>query len=262
VEREKKKKEKKVGTLEPSYEYAGQVVEALTKILREEWIRTVEVCSRSKRWWRQEFKQLRKIATKDKEARKLLRKKIKEAKKEQWKKFVEEGEDVWKIARIARNLTERCGSLQREDGQVVEEEDQEGKCRAFLEHNIICGQPTPETTSKARTRRSTADKGTRAAVRGALSKTKNSSAPGPDGVTWRLLKLIKDTRLGGAVLDDVGMVAQLDNRYYGEEEWRGMTMVMIPKPGKDHSNSPPECGWEVGGQGCGSTVRKEKRVVP
>lgn len=29
-------------------------------------------------------------------------------------------------------------------------------------------------------------------VRRALSKTKNKSAPGPDGISWRLLKMIKD----------------------------------------------------------------------
>lgn len=87
----------------------------LGRILKEEWTRSVEVCSRSKRWWRREFKQLRKKAAKQKRAKKLLRKKIKEAKTEQWRKFVEEGEDVWKIARVARNpfnLRERCGSLQ------------------------------------------------------------------------------------------------------------------------------------------------------
>jgi len=72
VEREKEKKEKGVGASEHDYEFAGQAVEALLKILREEWTRAIRVCSRSKRWWRQELKQLRKKAVKDKRARKLL----------------------------------------------------------------------------------------------------------------------------------------------------------------------------------------------
>jgi len=49
---------------------------------------------------------------------------------------------MWKIVGIVRNLfnlKEISGSLQQEDGQVVEEYDKGGKCRACLEHNIICG---------------------------------------------------------------------------------------------------------------------------
>jgi len=221
VETEKEKIEKNVGTREHQYEYAGQAVEELARMLREVWTRSVNVCERSKRWWKQEFKQMRKEAMKDKGKRKEFRRKIKEAKKEQWKKFVEDGEDVWKIARITRNplnLKERCGSLQEENGETIGEDDDEGKCGAFLRHNIICGQEAPETTTRTRTRRSPPDSEMREKVRRALMKTRNNSAPGPDGITWRLLKAIRDTRLGKAVLDDVGQMADLVNRYYGEEE--------------------------------------------
>ena len=243
VETDKEKQEKKIGTREHQYEYAGQAVEALTKMLREEWTRSVNVCTRSKRWWKQEFKQMRKEAAKDKGKRGEFRKRIKEAKKEQWRKFVGEGEDVWKIARITRNsfnMKERCGRLQEENGEEVEEDDDEEKCRAFLKHNIICGQKAPETTPRPRTKRSSPSSETKERVRRALMKTRNNSAPGPDGISWRLLKAIKDTRLGKAVLDDVGQMAELGNGYYGEEEWRGMIMVMILKPGKDHSKVK---GW-------------------
>ena len=37
----------------------------------------------------------------------------------------------------------------------------------------------------------------------ALSGTSNSSAPGPDGVSYKLLKAIKDTRLGKEVVEAV-----------------------------------------------------------
>jgi len=70
-------------------------------------------------------------------------------------------------------------------------------------------------------------------VRRALGKTRNHSAPGPDGVSWRLLKALKGKELGEAVLEDVGQMAEVGNRYYGEEEWRQMEMVIIPKPGRD-----------------------------
>jgi len=42
------------------------------------------------------------------------------------------------------------------------------------------------------------------------------------------------------VLEDVGQMAQVENKYYGEEEWRQMEMVMIPKPGRDHKKVK---GW-------------------
>jgi len=186
---------------------------------------------------------MRKEAAKDKGKRKLFRKKIKEAKKEQWRKFVEEGGDVWKIARIARNpfnLKERCGRLQGEDSEEVEEDDDKGKCRVFLKHNIICGLAAPEATPRPCKKNSPPSDETWDRVLRALSKTRNNSAPGPDGITWRLLKATKDTRLGRAVLDDLGQMAELGKGYYGEEGWSSMTMVMIVKPGQDHAKVK---GW-------------------
>jgi len=143
------------------------------------------------------------------------------------------------VARNPFNLKERCGMLGKEDGEKVKEDDDEGKCRAFLEHNIICGPMPQETGRRPRTRRSPPSDETRERVRRALMRIRNNSAPGPEGITWRLVKPIRDTRLGRAVLDDVGQTAEMGNGYHREEEWRGMTMVMIPKPGKDH--------WKVKG---------------
>lgn len=117
---------------------------------------------------------------------------------------------------------------------MVEEHEEAGKCRAFQDHNIICGDP-PSESEHREMRKVVLKEETKATVRRALSKTKNTSALGPDEVTWRLLKMIKDTRLGEAVLEDVEMMVQLDIGYYGEAEWRDMMMVIIPKPGKDHS---------------------------
>ena len=41
------------------------------------------------------------------------------------------------------------------------------------------------------------------AVRQALRKTKNRSAPGPDGVGYRLIKAVRDTRLGRELIREV-----------------------------------------------------------
>jgi len=73
----------------------------------------------------------------------------------------------------------------------------------------------------------------------ALGKTKNNSAPGPDGVSWKLLKTIKNTPLGRAMVEDVSqVVAGVGTKM--PEEWREMKMVMLPKPGKDHERVK---GW-------------------
>ena len=67
-------------------------------------------------------------------------------------------------------------------------------------------------------------------VRVTLSGTKNNSAAGPDGVGYRLIKSVRDTRLGSEVMDEV--VAALQGGYI-PDIWRDMRVVLIPKPGRD-----------------------------
>ena len=67
-------------------------------------------------------------------------------------------------------------------------------------------------------------------VRGALSGTKNNSAAGPDGGGYRLIKAVRDTRLGNELLAEI--VAALRGDYI-PDRWRDMRMVLIPKPGSD-----------------------------
>ena len=67
-------------------------------------------------------------------------------------------------------------------------------------------------------------------VRDALSGTKNNSVAGPDGVGYRLIKAIRDTRLGNELLGEV--VSALRGGYI-PDRWRDMRVVLIPKPGRD-----------------------------
>ena len=69
-------------------------------------------------------------------------------------------------------------------------------------------------------------------VRRALGKTKNRSAPGPDGISYRWIKAVRDTRLGRELIDDV-----VDNLWRGviPVAWRQMSVVFITKPGRDLS---------------------------
>ena len=67
-------------------------------------------------------------------------------------------------------------------------------------------------------------------VRSALSGTKNNSAAGPDGVGYRMIKAVRETKLGIELLGEV--VAALRGGYI-PDRWREMRVVLIPKPGRD-----------------------------
>jgi len=157
------------------YRCTGEGYKELRDLIKNEWTREVDICDRSKRWWNREFKELRKKAVKNKEARKELKRKIKEAKAKCWKDWVEERRDVWQIARVARNpfqLKKRCHALELEDGSVVHEDDHEGKCRAFVEHNVIHGHCEPTRVSR-RTERVTPTERTMERIHRGLKKTKS-----------------------------------------------------------------------------------------
>ncbi|KAF8419065.1 hypothetical protein EV426DRAFT_720163 [Tirmania nivea] len=59
-------------------------VEQELRGLAEEWTRDVRLCGRSKRWWKKEWKELRRRSRRSKEARKELVRKVKEAKMGVW----------------------------------------------------------------------------------------------------------------------------------------------------------------------------------
>lgn len=70
-----------------------------------------------------------------------------------------------------------------------------------------------------------------ALVREDLKKTDTNNSPGPDRIPYRLLKLIQDSNLGKAILNDIARVA--DGKVAIPTETQGPKKVMIPKPGKD-----------------------------
>ena len=87
--------------------------------LAKSWTRVVRICDRSKRWWKREWKPLRKKARKCKKARKKFHEEIRKAKREMWVQYVEEGKSIWDIARTARNpfnLKTRADKVEDEDG--------------------------------------------------------------------------------------------------------------------------------------------------
>ena len=67
-------------------------------------------------------------------------------------------------------------------------------------------------------------------VRDALSVTKNNSGASPDRVGYRLIKAIRDTRLGNELL---GQGVSVLRGGYIPSKWRDMRVVLIPKPGRN-----------------------------
>ena len=63
----------------------------------------------------------------------------------------------------------------------------------------------------------------------ALGRTKNRSAPGPDGIGYRLIKAVQDAHLGRELTE--GMVDNLA-RGMMPPAWREMRVVFISKPGQ------------------------------
>ena len=227
------------------WEMVGDPYEQLRE-LSKSWPRVVRICGKRKRWWKREWKPLRKKAMKCKEARKKFHEEIRKAKRETWVQWVEEGKQVWDIARVARNpfnLKTRC--TKDEEGQV--HSDDSAIATAFVKHNLITEEREEEAeleegeeeTGYLVKRRAPSSTAMKRVLR-ALSKTKNKSAAGPDGISWWLLKMIKGTPLGRAVLEDVALWATPKERVKVPEAAREMTIVMIPKPGKDHSKVK---GW-------------------
>jgi len=75
-------------------------------------------------------------------------------------------------------------------------------------------------------------------VRKVLSRTSNSSAPGLDGIGYRLIKMVMRTKLGDELMKEVAGNLARGRRI--PKEWQNSKVVMIPKPGKDYNKTK---GW-------------------
>ena len=142
---------------------------------------------------------------------------------------------MWQCARVARNpfgLHAECGDITTEDGRVVTELREKGE--AFVQYNLVTDEIDSPTGAHRRTvRRILPGKQAMARVLMALKRNKNSSTPGPDGITWRVWKILKNTRLGRNALQDVAQCGTL--RAEQPPQWREARITKIPKPGKDRA---------------------------
>ena len=162
-----------------------------------------------------------------------LRNLIQDRKRKCWEDFcTESGEkSLWEVVRWARDpcwLKERMGRLRGADGAWLESAGEKvdalvrdlfGEQAAQDAMDMGDGGECPYGTDEVMEW-----------VYDALSGTKNNSAAGLDGMGYRLSKAIRDTRLGSELLGEV--VAALRGGYI-PDRWRDMRVVLIPKPGRD-----------------------------
>jgi hypothetical protein len=119
----------------------------------------------------------------------------------------------WKVVRIAKDpfgtkttisdLIDKGGNRLQTQEEIVE---------AFQRHYLVTTGEPPHTTPHVIVslplpyRR--ASNRTIHAVRSALANTSNNSSQGPSRINYRLLKLIKDTPLGAAVINDTAATCE------------------------------------------------------
>ena len=162
-----------------------------------------------------------------------LRNLIRDGKRKCWEGFcTESGEkSPWEVVRWAKDpwrLMERMGRLRGTDGEWLESvrDKVDGLVRDLF------GEEAAQDAMGMR-ERGECPYGTEEVmewVRDALPGTRNNSAAGPDGVGYRLIKAIRDTRMGNELLGEV--VAALRGGYI-LDRWRDMWVVLILKPGQD-----------------------------
>jgi len=212
--------------------------------------KTKRSSSHSKRWWDQEVDQqlhpCRAEANSQdhKTQKKILNKLIKNKKRACWRKFLQENghRDPWNVVWIAKDPLHTKARLHTlTDGNKELSSPQE-ILQAFRNQHLLKDEypattPSPPVGLPQRAYLP-ASLSTVRNIQIALSRTSNNSAPGPDRISYRLLKILQDTPLGEAVLNDIAY--NTDHPSQDKPPWAGMNMVMIPKPNKDHNSVK---GW-------------------
>ena len=200
-----------------------------------------------KPWWDAEIREQRKVTRRlgrchgdwRKEAAKL-RNMIKQKKREHWSSFVEEtvsrkSQDIWRIIKVARNpFNIRCMMPARlDEDEGCDTDDQ--KSQAFVKQHFQGSEEEQTHNGFLRSLKGLPRDRTKLAdsLRQALSKTNSHSTPGPDRISYRLLKLLKDTRLGSQTIDILAdFLSGRRTILSGLGDGREITVVMIPKIGK------------------------------
>lgn len=233
----------------------NQAATALTKAISrflDRYAPRAKISPRSKRWWNDDIREQRKKLgravnqhnrrggeerwnTVVKE-RAYLKKIIRKSKKECWEKWLQsaDGDHVWDVLRGTKRKTrmDAIGTLHGEHGMTASTNDEK---RALLTMISFPSQNRAPENGIEINEQSTEiwDVGSDA-ISKALYAMPNRKAPGPDGITAEMLKLLQSITPG--FLDNVMKLAVRLGCH--PEEWRKARGVVIPKPGKaDYSKA-------------------------
>ena len=221
-------------------------------------MKRIRICGRSKRWWDEELTaQVKHVRRERRKVSRVGHRNVLRAEISRMKAMVKEKKDrCWRalcgdsglqspceVVRWARDPwreRERMGRLRDVGGRWLEGDEE--KVRSLVSEVFggvreVVGDWSGGAVGDVEFPLSREEVGS--SVRRALGRTKNRSAPGPDGISYRLIKSVRDTRLGRELVEEV-----VDHLVQGviPLAWREMRVVFIPKPGRDLTlakNWPP-----------------------
>ena len=215
--------------------------------------RNLRIRGKSKKWWdpdlKEKLKRVRQSARgghgrqarthnpqrwkKWKQEKSKMKRMIREKKRACWQRFLKEhgSKDPWEVVRMAKNpweRKERKKVLKTLEGEEIPESQQGAameKAHSLWDKTKLTKEWEPQGPGIERQELLTK-------VYTALSGTSNTSAPGPDGISYKTLKAANKTPLGRALMDQVAPQLAAGTVL---REWQDSKVVFIPKPGKDHT---------------------------
>ena len=215
---------------------------------RRRQLKRIRICGRSKRWWDSDLsRQVRAV----RRARRQwvscgnrnvfraevsrMKRLVREKKDQCWRAFCEESglQSPWEMVRWARDpwrVSDRMRRLRGSNGVWL---DGDGEKVGGLVRDVFglpAVDPAPWIGEGLGVDFPYSRVDVRRWVLAALGRTKNGSAPRPDGISYRLIKAVRDSRLGWELVDEV-----VDCLVCGviPSAWREMRVVFISKPGRD-----------------------------
>ena len=134
-----------------------------------------------------------------------------------------------KFSKYAWRTKESIQTLADDNGTLCNTEDD--KLRALVDRNFFTKDQEPLAVEADDREVGYTIEDLEERVRKALKGASNRSAPGPDRISYRVVKIVLDTKLGREIITEVATSLK-EGRI--PEEWQLPKVVLIPKPNKDY----------------------------